>query len=734
MKILRLSHIPLAEFGIALMVIFLPLSNNPDLMNSIQTAKSFNFLYFVMALPCVASIGLLFKKDGLKLNITIIDLLFFAFVAWVSLNKYLLHDVHAFSLRYFELLGLSVFYMIIRNVNQRYFTLILVSICLSGIVQAIHGNLQLWGYYPSHHGLFKMTGSFFNPGPYAGYLCCILPVALGLYWSHKNFKLEFSDLRCMIAKLFEMFDVSRLRGLMARPFEKIEREASNAKLQTRGFESKTSNLIEQLSFVAIKYLSLITLIAILLVLPAARSRAAWLGAIAGVAFLAWHKYRIGDLFRQQSYQSLKLHKRVLNIHNKTIVAVLALVLLVVSFTLYSYKKDSADGRLLIWTVTANIIKDYPLLGVGQDLFKAHYMDYQADYFRNHPNSKYEQVANDNQYAFNEPLNIWIENGLIGLLLAGGIVFVIFITPSFNRKEHIEVINHEDHKEHEGKYEVDESLLTIANLQHGTITKASILAVIIFGMFAYPSEILPTKIITTVCLALLAGMTVPLFKRENVIFVSLVKKPLHPLWLRSSLAVATVVAVVLLLPSMKNLHEVYTTWKDAFDRYNYGIYTECLDDYKKAYPQLHHNGEFMINYGKALSIAENHNYAIETLEKAKSYQTNTVLYTALGDTQKAMKQYANAEKSYCQASVMTPCNFYPQYLLAMFYDETGQQQKAIDIATALLKKEVKVESTAIKEIHEEMEKIIERNTVWRFSYFKNTNNGQKSRNATHLNKR
>lgn len=52
--------------------------------------------------------------------------------------------------------------------------------------------------------------------------------------------------------------------------------------------------------------------------------------------------------------------------------------------------------------------------------------------------------------------------------------------------------------------------------------------------------------------------------------------------------------------------------------------------------------------------------------------------------------------------MAPARFYPLYLLAKLYDETGQIEKAVAMA-----KEVKIESTAIKEIQEEMRKIIEK---------------------------
>jgi hypothetical protein len=57
--------------------------------------------------------------------------------------------------------------------------------------------------------------------------------------------------------------------------------------------------------------------------------------------------------------------------------------------------------------------------------------------------------------------------------------------------------------------------------------------------------------------------------------------------------------------------------------------------------------------------------------------------------------------------MSPARFYPLYLLAKLYDESGQKEKAVALAKEVIKKEVKIESTAIKEIREEMRKIMEK---------------------------
>ena len=719
-------HKPLATISqallittIFLLVVCLPLSNSSVSINGIQTAKSFNFFYSMLALLAVAATGLLFTKGKLKLNITLIDVLLVAFVVWLTVNKYFLQGVHSFSLRYFELLGLVALYTIVRTLKTEYTLYLLLAICVSGAVQAVYGNLQLWGHYPSHHGLFKMTGSFFNPGPYAGYLCAVLPVAVGLFWMHESFRLQVSDSK---------FQVSGFR-------------LSGFRLAQLG----TWNLKPGI----IKYLSLTTIITILLVLPAARSRAAWLGAIAGVAYLAWHKYNIGELF-----------KHTIKVRNSVLATTLAIVMLAASLGLYHFKKDSADGRMLIWTVTANIIKDNPLVGVGHDRFKAHYMDYQADYFRNNPGSKYETVADDNQYAFNEPLNVWVENGLIGLLLMLAILCFVFLSNSkeiesskigllksvsfrrgtrrnlFNNggippyvgmtiHSNCEALNGEAIKreasntseasiERERSPDINRDQTAqqseASNSDAQTILKASLLAILVFGLFAYPSEILPTKIIATVCLAMLASTTTSLLKSDEYSFVPFVKNPLcpswlKPLWLKSSLALATLAVMVLLLPPIKRLHGDYATWKNALDLYNYGLYEQCLADYEKAYLVLKHNGEFLINYGKALSIAEKHAEAIAILEQAKSHQSNSVLYTALGDSHKALEEYQSAEQNYLQSANMSPGKFYPLYLLAKLYDASGQQHKAIAMANTILNKEVKVHSTAIDEIKAEMKTIL-----------------------------
>lgn len=58
------------------------------------------------------------------------------------------------------------------------FKIILYGIALLGCVQAVWGIIQLYGFSSSYHNIFAITGSFYNPGPYTGYIALIFPICL----------------------------------------------------------------------------------------------------------------------------------------------------------------------------------------------------------------------------------------------------------------------------------------------------------------------------------------------------------------------------------------------------------------------------------------------------------------------------------------------------------------------------------------------------------------------------
>jgi len=720
-------------------------------MNGTQSGKTFLFLYLMMALGAVIFLQAFVFNKTKYIRIGVLDLFLTIWCLYSILNGILKHV--PLSSRLFEFFGLIILYLALRQINMKYLIWLFVAVILGGAIQAVYGNLQLWGYYPSHHGLFKMTGSFFNPGPYAGYLAAVFPIALGLYLSKSLNVGVFERLNVQVferlnvqvferlnvrmferlnVRMFERLNVRMFERLNVRVFGRFKREASNSAASnpqtaqpsnsaasnpqtakpsnseasnpqtakpsnSEASNNAASNPQTHLWQSIIRLIAIATIISILLVLPASRSRAAWLAVAVSSFYLIAIRYRLYS--RAKTYFDTRTKKIFL-------LTISVVLLTVVGAGLYLMKRGSADGRMLIWKVSMNMIMERPVFGYGFDQFKAHYMDGQAAYFEQNPDSEETMVAGDNNYAFNEPIQSMVEDGLIGMLLLGAIIWLVFLVKykteqSKNVEQEWTTHNNTRLPIQPDQIPIDE---TEQNWRLLVISRAVILSVLAFGLFSYPSQILPIKICLVLALAIAAGI----FGRK----VNTVR--FHPILSKTARFtikfILTVLSIGLLWVATERIQYIQTAWSDwknAFDLYNMGLYKDCLDDYKKAYPVLKTNGDFLTNYGKALSMAEKHPEAVIVLHQAAKHYPNTVVYTALGDSYKKLGQTAQAEQAYLHAWHMDPSRFYPKYLLAKLYDETGQHEKAAATAKELLAKEVKIESSAIKEIQEEMRKIIDK---------------------------
>ncbi len=566
-------------------------------------------------------LNIIFNRYKLfSLKISRIDICVSVIVIFIIVNRYFIQSHYGFSIRFIELLGLSLLYLILRSLTSKNFIWLLLAIVASGIIQAVYGNLQLLGYYSSNHSSFKLTGSFFNSGPYAGFLTAVWPITFGIYL--------FKE------KIIEYIQI------------------------------KNKVLVNRLIVIVLESLSLISIISITLVLPSTRSRAAWIAVILSSLILIEYRYSILNKFLSKSG---KIRKTILAI-------VFVVAICSVLFGIYNFKKESSDGRLFIWKVTTQVIKENPFFGVGFDRFRTHYMNSQANYFVKKGETQEALVADNTYYAFNEWLQFITENGLIGALLLGVLLYIIF-------KTKVE-------KEHKFLF---------------AVLSSGILAIGCFAFFSYPMQILPIKLILVLTLALLSTLDI----RKYVFFKEFKAK--KQILIPSKIAVLSigVIYIVKVTQYSNALEQSLKTWKSALNSYQYGDYDSAIKEYEKVYPELKKDGDFLMNYGKALSMNKQDAQAVNILEDAKLHLNTTIIETTLGDSYKNLKQYGKAETAYQHAANMIPIRFYPMYLLAKLYEESGETTKAIAIAQKLLDKDIKVPSTAIREIQAEMKMIIKR---------------------------
>lgn len=92
--------------------------------------------------------------------------------------------------------------------------------------------------------------------------------------------------------------------------------------------------------------------------------------------------------------------------------------------LYKMKKDSADGRLLIWKLSATMIAEKPM-GYGYGLFEKNYNLRQADYFANEKHTDTEERNADFVYMpYNDYLEQGVEGGIPGMFFLIMFYFII----------------------------------------------------------------------------------------------------------------------------------------------------------------------------------------------------------------------------------------------------------------------------------------------------------------------
>lgn len=608
--------------AVIILILILPQINMKDYAQSTITSKFIIFQYFIISLIILCVVEILYSKKRIFL-LSKIDLVLIILAAYIIINRYFIQSHYGFSIRFMELLGLSIFYIILRLNSFKIFFWLLLCIIISGMIQALHGYFQLLGFLSSNHSGYKITGSFFNPGPYAGFLVAVWIIALGMYLFH----------------------------------EKI---VSQLQIQ----DGKSSLFAEHYSKHIFLYIPLLTLWCISMLLCVLQSRASWITALVCGGILIDLKFHF---FR-------KLKKRLVGGYSK--IALLTLSILIaclISFAIYNYKKSSSQGRTFIWKISSEMILDSPFFGVGFDRFKAHYMSYQANYFKENAKIAESYLADNTYYAFNEFIQFTAENGFTGLLILIALIYTTFCVST-------------------------EPALEL----YSQIIKSALLGILLFSFFSYPMQILPIKVIMYFLLAELANLDSKkstFLVHDNVLNQG-VKNSFKVFGIASSVVFITAGII-----DVRQLHEAFKNWNEAQRRYNTNDYAVAVQIYEQVYPVLYDEGDFLMNYAKALSLNKQDKRAIEIFELAKRQLNTTIIETGLGDAYKGEKEYDKAVVAYQNAYDMIPSRFYPLYLRAKLYEQTGEHEKAVVVAQLILRKEVKIYSTAIVEMKAEMKKII-----------------------------
>lgn len=482
------------------------------------------------------------------------------------------------------------FYRQSKNIPVFYPVVAWVLIALGGF-EALYGLRQLYGFAYSHHSLYSLTGSFFNPGPYSGYLAMVFPLCL-YEW--------------LILK-----------------------------------EKKDRTWIETVGL----YVAVSVLFLILCVLPAGMSRSAWLAALLSGTWV----YGVHAGWKAKLQEAWMKKKKML-------IGVGAMVFVCIclgGIALFHVKKDSANGRLFMWKVSSLAIAEQPLSGYGGGNFAYAYGKAQEAYFNQGDYSLQEEmVAGSPEYAFNEYLQIALQWGLPALFLV--MVVLVFCLWRGVKLGKIGVCG-------------------------------AIISLMVFSFSSYPMQ-LPVFIFTFACLimAALAGSS------------------------RKWLLAWMVAGILFSVFSRKaDAYEACREWTHAQMLYRTGACESAVKDYERLHPQLRQRGVFLFEYGHCLHKLKRYDESTVLLKEAARRSCDPMILNIIGKNCQEKRKYIEAEQWLMRSTHLLPGRIYPYYLLAKLYavPDFYQPEKLKEVARIVMTKEPKVQSTAIREMREEIKKII-----------------------------
>lgn len=318
--------------------------------------------------------------------------------------------------------------------------------------------------------------------------------------------------------------------------------------------------------------------------------------------------------------------------------------------LYSYKKDSADGRILIWKISLEMVKDKPILGYGFDGFRKNYMNYQAAYLQEKQLPEtINNLADDNHHAFNEFLRIIIEQGIIGVI----ILFIFLTTIGYTIYKY--------------KLYIDTVSRTIISC---------LTALLFFSFFSYP---LSTFHINALIVILLAGLA-----------CSSQDTPIWKLQIRSiSLIIPYSIIFFISSVYLFSYSKANSDWLNTLK----GVYTNdnILEEARK---KLSGNPYFLSTYGKYLNKKKRYSKAASILSQSIKEYPSYYTVMELGISYKAQKKYTEAMHCFVKAMHMIPHKIKPLYFMMELYYDQKDYKSAIQLSNRILCKQPKIRSSEL----------------------------------------
>ncbi|PSL46534.1 O-antigen ligase [Chitinophaga niastensis] len=590
-----------------ILLMLTPVVYSSNLALGIFSAKYF-WLYFLALLLIPLLIYQSFAQSN-SLNRT--DYLLIIFVVYILIQSYVLNNGFSMNKKVTWLLDSVLVYLYIRCIqrlkggyNVLYFLLLTVFTCV--IIAAIAAVLQQAGIISSFNAYYPVTGTFFHPAVLAGFAATVFP--LSFYCCFSTLKYGTDDNYLYLLKW--------LSGI-------------------------TSGII------------------LLIILPIANSRAAFLSLAGGTAYILLNTEKVKTWLSHFNGRKKSLF-----------LAAIFIILIPCSFFIYRLRPASVEGRLLVWKISLQMLKDKPLTGHGIESFKYSYPNYQIAFFKSGKATETERFLSDEVTGtFNEPLQLSCELGITGILIIILLLVSIFkaVPPRVFRENARPVV-----------YRVSI-----------TGARGALLAFILFSLFSYPFSLpeLTLVFFTLLALANGGGINEPSAPRR--------KRILYPLFVCLLSA-----GIISQLPRLYHQLLAYNKWFIAGSSHDP---EESRRIYASVFPVLKDNDLYLSAYAGDLSGLKQYDSSIFILGLKKGKTYNDLM--CLADNYKAINNNEQAIKYYQEAYYLLPHKFYPLYFI-MTITRYSNPAKAKLVARQISDMKIKVQTPEVLAIKNEARSILD----------------------------
>lgn len=407
----------------------------------------------------------------------------------------------------------------------------------------------------------------------------------------------------------------------------------------------------------------VALLSLLLVLPAGMSRTAWIAALVSGVYV----YLSLMVFPMEGWYTE--HKKKV----WTIVAATLVALAVAGAGLYHLKKDSADGRLLMWKIAAAAVQEHPWTGNGWNGVAAAYGQAQEDYFAKGDYTETEaRVADAPEYVFNEYLQVALAWGIPVLVVALAVIG-----------------------------------LSIYHL-HKDVDCGIAGGLIAFAVFAFASYPLQYPALVTTLAILLFVAFVKVWRPDEF-------------WQAVFSVTAMLIGMACLWFAVNKecAYRKYRGWGECQMLYHAGQYEEAAKKYASVYespfwdyPGMDWNPRFLFEYARSLYKIGLWDESTAILKEALKVSGDPMILDLIGKNESAMYRFDSAEQYYRRAAARVPSRIYPYYLMVKLfsYRDNYQPEKLRAAARVVLDKRPKVPSQAVRQMKEETRKILKEKQI------------------------